>query len=226
MVTGSPVSPVRRGKNAASIRRERAHAADAHHATLVRGVHFGSDPLPASGARATSPVILQRTEQNFLPAVLDELAAFATTGRTRLASSVARAYTAGNVLKLFQPVQRTFHVAMVELACDRAGTPRLDPARIESAGLVLRRVWRDHRGVAYPDILEGWRQDSARIAGWIRFASRAEADMDPDPAMRRGATGNAFLDARLAVWENAVSKYSEHASPMFAAPPATCAAAG
>ena len=201
-------------------------ATTSHHATLVRGLHFGLNVLPPGSARMTSPTILQRSEQNFIPAILEEIAAFNTTGRTALANTVAATRTSAHVLKLFQPMQRTFHVALLDLACDRSGTPRLDPARIESAGLVLRRVWRDQRGVAHPDILEGWQQDGARVAGWVRFGSRAEANVDPDPAQRRGHTGNDYLDSKLALWRNVTARYEERTSAMFVAPPDTCKAAG
>ncbi len=41
---------------------------------------------------------------------------------------------------LYQPVARVVHVAMVQLACESVGYPRLDPKRVLSAGLVIRRV--------------------------------------------------------------------------------------
>jgi hypothetical protein len=226
MVTLAPNRSERRATRSARGRAERAAATEAHHDTLVRGVPLDAASAAGNAARTSRPTILQRTEQNFLPAVLEDLAKFMTGGRARLAASLATTRTTRGVLKLFQPVQRTFHIALVDLACDRIGAPRLDPARVESGGLVLRRVWRDQNRVANPTILEGWRQDGARVAGWIRFASAAEADLDPDPERRRGPSGHAQLDERLALSQNAVRKYAERTAPMFVAPPAACEAAG
>lgn len=120
-----------------------------------------------------SPTILQRTDQEFIEAVLDELSAgdgLRAVGRSivsgglrkaeadvaeqyglarsvekisggrEVARRVSRKGSAAPILQLFQPVHRTFHLALLEAVCDSLMTPRLDPERIESAGIVVRRV--------------------------------------------------------------------------------------
>lgn len=132
---------------------------------ILRGV----SPEGADGR----PTILQRTDQDFIEAVLDELSAgddlravgasvvsggglratglaqqlekaHSDTGtavaRKQLARRVNRRGGAAPFLQLFQPVHRTFHIALVEAVCDSFMKPRLDPERIESAGLVVRRT--------------------------------------------------------------------------------------
>lgn len=96
--------------------------------------------LSAPGADA-GPTILARTDTDFIQAFLDELAA--GDGLAAIGNSMAQAPEDEAYLKLFPPVQRTFNLAVLETGCDVFGQPRLDPARIESAGLVVRRVYED-----------------------------------------------------------------------------------
>ena len=96
----------------------------------------------------SGPTLLKRTDQEFLQAVLDELSA--EDGLAGIASSVATIPAGEPVLKLFQPVHRTFNLAALEIYCDVFGEPRLDPRRIESAGLVVRRVYVDPQARTSP----------------------------------------------------------------------------
>ena len=91
-------------------------------------------------------------------------------GRAALRQQLAATRNAAQVLKLFQPMQRQFHLALVEAWCDTAGTPRIDPARVDSAGLVLRRMRNDASG----RYLEGWVKGAGRLRGWARVRQRAE----------------------------------------------------
>ena len=92
----------------------------------------------------TPPALLQRNDEDFVESTIEDLRT--GTGRAALRSRLASARTASQVLKLFQPVQRQYHLALIEAWCDTAGTPRIDPARVDSAGLVLRRVRSDASG--------------------------------------------------------------------------------
>lgn len=187
------------------------------HGVVVQGIE-----APGMG---TAPTILQRTDQEFLDAVLDDLGQ--TDGLGNLAATEAHARDNGGVLKLYQPVQRTFHLALVEVACDTFGYPRLDPDRIVSAGLVIRRVGLDANGQPTVDQVEGWRTLSRSIQGWVPF--NQDQDLDPDPQQRRPLleAGLPELDRRLALLPSIASVVlSESASPLFVAPPDVCEATG
>jgi len=166
-----------------------------------------------------APAILQRSDEDFVDAVMDELKTDA--GRASLQGSLAQARDAANVLKLYQPIQRQFHVAMIEAWCDVPGTPRVDPAKVDSAGMVLRRV----KGARY----EGWMRAKGRLRGWAGVDRLGNERSDPASALRLAgmATGVADIDRSLLGYalENEDSLLNEHVIPLFAAPPDVCAAA-
>ena len=172
---------------------------------------------------ASAPLILQRADDDFIDAVLDELKTAA--GRRQLGASRAAARNPRQLLKLFQPVQRQHHLALMEAWCDTPGTPRIDPARVQSAGLVVRRVRAGGRA-AY----QGWMRSKGRLRGWIALSRIGGADSDPASGVRlaRGKTGVADIDAALAgiALQNDDALLSEHVVPMFIAPPDICQAAG
>jgi hypothetical protein len=168
-------------------------------------------------------VILARRDQDFIPAVLEEL--HTEQGRAAAASTIATG-AAGATLRLFQPVHRTFNVAVLEVSCDTFGEPRLDPTKIESAGLVVRRI---PSGDATDGLLEGWMQAGAKFRGWVRFGTGEDMDADPDPAKRRKKlkTGHPEIDRLLRAQSgNGGPPLAESATPLFVAPPEVCAAAG
>jgi hypothetical protein len=190
----------------------------AHHPVLLQ-----SAMLP--GDTSTEQLILERTDQEFIPAILDELAR--PGGTHHLLQTRAKTETQDKVLKLFQPVQRTFNVALFEVVCDVPGRPRFDPARIESAGLVVRRVRRDKQDMPRFDQLEGWCQDGKALKGWLPLSTRDEMDRDPDEARRpRLTAGHAEIDRRLALWRGVTERLSESVTPLFPAPPEVCRALG
>jgi hypothetical protein len=102
--------------------------------------------------------------------------------------------------------------------CDTFGGPRLDPQKIDSCGLVIRRV-----SDAHPNLLERWSKQDHLIQGWIPCS---DDDLDPDPAKRRpgATTGNGYIDSLLPVPSPMYARFSESVAPMFVAPPAVCAA--
>ena len=93
-----------------------------------------------SGA-GLKPVIVQRDDQDFVEATLRELT---LENRTETVQA-KRAVELGDdkILRLYQPVHRLFHLALLEIVCDRPGFPRLDPQKIDSMGLVIRRIFPD-----------------------------------------------------------------------------------
>jgi hypothetical protein len=191
----------------------------AEHPHRIRGLAL---PTPAD-----KPRIVQRTDQEFVPAILAELGT--TAGRTKLALTEAKERGKDGTLRLFQPVHRTFHVVLVEAFCEEVGFPRVDPAKMLGMGLVLRRVV-PAPGVKDVDAeVHGWMRSGdkgERIEGWIKLDDRRRR-RDPDPAQRppEKRTGNAVIDARIALRFKDDS-FAETVAPLFPAPPDVCAAAG
>ncbi len=79
------------------------------------------------------------------------------------------------------------HVALVQLACESVGSPRLDPKRVLSAGLVIRRIPRTGGVSEFQAADVGMAVDEGRE--WaIRLDAAAPhswtPDADPDPTQR------------------------------------------
>lgn len=170
-----------------------------------------------------SPVLLQRADEDFIEAVLDELKT--TAGRQKLQGTRAATRTKQQLLKLFQPVQRQHHLALMEAWCDTPGTPRIDPKRVDSAGLVVRRVRSGNRSEYL-----GWMRSKGRVRGWMPVARIGGAGRDPLGALRlaRADTGVPDIDQALRgiALQNDDAWLNEHVVPMFMAPPDVCKAAG
>jgi hypothetical protein len=193
-----------------------AHA----HSTLLR---------PLLGSTSTSHetgMVLSATEQSFVDALLQDLAS--SDWRTRLASRLPARFGSDNVMELSQPTHRRYHLVVLEAACEMPGSPRLDPDRIDSMGLVIRRGANDGAAGAP---WQGWMTDGRRKLGWqpLPRPSAIEAarhmDPDPDPVRRplRRSFGLGTLDARVA---DAVLPPAEDVLPLFMAPTSHCVALG
>ncbi len=174
-------------------------------------------PPPAHDAD-TAPALLQRNDDNFVEATVEALRT--GSGRAALKENLAGTRTASQVLKLFQPVQRQFHLALIEAWCDTAGTPRLDPARVDSAGLVLRRV----RSGASGRYLEGWVKGSGRLRGWARVPQSGEraAPLAAHRLLQRPVSPSIDRELRRFALEREDALLDEHVVPMFMAPPDVC----
>jgi len=181
----------------------------------------------------TAPTILQRTDQEFLPAVLSELSLTdelrRNAGVLKAVASVAQDRDQAGVLRLYQPVHRTFHVALLEVSCDTFGRPRLDPQKIDSAGLVVRRIVAGSGGsLSGWTAHEGWMQSEKRVRGWSGLNSlQREEDLDPDPTRRTPElrAGNREINRRLQLWKQNSAPLSEAFTPLFIAPPEVCQSA-
>lgn len=190
-----------------------------HHHPVALGA-----PRDVPGGSA-APLLLQRSDDDFLDATLAALRS--AEGRQGLASHRAAARTRQGTLKLFQPIQRQFHVALLETWCDAPGTPRLDPAQVVQAGLVLRRV-----GAGGGD--EGWMRAQGRVQGWLPLSrlGAGAAGAPPDPLSARRVldrrTGSRDVDRALVQLARQASDHGldEDVIPLYAAPPDVCAEAG
>ena len=185
----------------------------------VHSILVGAPSDVAGGG--TRPVILQRSDDDFINATLDDLRT--ATSRAQLGTLLAQARDSAGGLKLFQPIQRQFHVALIESWCDTPGNPRIAPSRVDMAGMVLRRIGADGSP-------EGWMKSRGRVRGWTPVSRFGGGDADPASAQRLllGLTGVADIDRQLAALATANddSLLSEGVIPMYIAPPDVCADAG
>lgn len=196
-------------------------------------------PIVLRGYRATSrreadarPVIVRRTEGDFVPALLEGLRAGQspeTLGTAPVAERV------NGHLHLRQPIHRTFNLVVLEVVCDRPGLPRLDPTSVDSAGFVVRRVVSSD----VPALDEAWQNRGEQILGWGPLSPSADGaaptqerhpphQADPDPIRRAGrpfAAPNG-VHTRLAELRRQTEPPAEHIVPLFLAPPDVCQAAG
>jgi hypothetical protein len=172
------------------------------HRILLRGL----GPLSTSDG----PLLLKRTDQELIPVLLEQLQG--DKELTALAPTVARQPGDPATLRLFQPVQRAFYIALFEAVCELPGYPRVDPQAIESAGMVVRRIGPNGRA-------QGWLAQQSTLRGWIELDAGA-ADEDPDSPRRRAlSTGNALIDSRLALLRQVTSPLAEAVTPLYVAPP-------
>lgn len=186
------------------------------HRITVEGIGIDGTPVPA-------PVLLQMSMSDFPARFLQDLSTAASPAISS-AVSVEQVPQQTQPPTLLQPVQRTVHVAMVKLSCDSLNSPRLDPTRILTAGLVIRRVGQQN-GVDQPDVVQAWTRNASGQFKWTKINS-SEERQDPDPAKRpQLKSGRPELDRQLAELTLSLAK-TESYTPAFAAPPDTCATLG
>jgi hypothetical protein len=178
----------------------------------------------------SKPALLQLNNEDFPARFLSDLAARKPTpgsSLTALSTSPATPVT------LFQPVHRILNVALLQLTCDTLNQPRLDPKRVESAGLVIRRVVRtgvpDRPDLPPMDRLDlpasAWMRSTDGQFQWVALSNVQELE-DPDPAQRPQLySGQPELD-RLLKLQTLSSAKAEVFTPAFVAAPAVCEAAG
>jgi hypothetical protein len=215
------------------------------HVVKLRGLR-GLNIRAANVVSENAPTILRRLDENPIAAVLadllkPELQAIANSSVTQFPEP----------WRFYQPVHRVFQIALLEAVCDPFGAdvealqPRLNPLKIDSAGLVLRRYAIDARGQQLPQ-QEGWRSlenpannNTVKLRGWIPLPDSA---LNQDPQPQRSLTsssnnsptansstikpGRRELDHQLSVLQAVEAAYSEQVHPLFIAPPEVCEALG
>ena len=194
-------------------RRQRREQTQAEHPVTLQGMGASQVPDRPHWGGDRRPTLLKRNDQDFLNSILAELNA-GRMPRGRLTPP-----SQAEVLRFLQPVHRNFYVALLEVVCDPFDwsglQARLDPRRIHSAGLVVRRLSSD-------GTLQGWRSEEhlasgTSLRGWMPFPDKTEEDLDPDPSYRaRPLSGHPELESRL--FPDA-SRLSESVSNLFITPP-------
>jgi hypothetical protein len=173
------------------------------HEALVRGLNNDGTAL-----------ILERTDEDFVAGTLADLG----RGLDTVRKSRAKDRTKDNYLKLYQPVQRTFHLAIFDIACDdNFMFPRLDPARIIEAGLVVRRLVGGN--------VQGW-GDYGGGKAWVKRAPAQQTDDPNPPETPTLSLGNAELDRLYVELTPPKPLFKETTSPLFVAPPEVQEATG
>jgi len=93
-----------------------------------------------AGNESTSPVFLQMNDDDFPGRFLTDLA---SQDSPQISSAVTVDLSPQSPLPLlYQPVQRMLTLAMVNLECNTPGNPQVCLTRVQSAGLVIRRLGR------------------------------------------------------------------------------------
>jgi hypothetical protein len=190
------------------------------HDLRVRGASWNN-------ASQKAPLILQMKDEDFPARFLQDVLTQSIATTPQL-SAISTATVVAASQQLYQPVQRIVNVAMVQVSCNSVMFPRVDPTRIVSAGMVVRRVVRK-RGLqkVYEDHdrLAAWMKNAQGQWSWQKLAANTE-DLDPDPTLRpQLQSGDPVTDLALAAQALGVAN-TESTTPAFAAPPATCAAIG
>jgi hypothetical protein len=211
------------------------------HAVRVQGVRLSrwpphgllqvyyDDSLP-DFLEQSKPTLLQINDEDFPARFLTDMEA----GRPTPGSTIETLpSTSTSVMTLYQPVHRILHVALLQLTCDTVCYPRLDPKRVESAGVVIRRIVRkkdvdqpDSRPVDRPDLPpSAWMRAADGQFQWVA-RNELQGCEDPDPKRRpQLQSGQGELDRLLARQALANAK-AEIYTPAFVAPPAVCDAVG
>lgn len=176
-------------------------------------------PLGNGDARS---MIVTAKEHSFIAAIFADLQA--PDWEKRLAARHASERRGdGAVLELGLPTHRHFQVVLLEAVCRMPGSPRVDPARLVSLGLVLRRIEKDGR-------LSGWMKAGDQPVGWLNVAPNLSPgdDPDPDPARRLPDDGTVSgqLATLLASRRGGTRPTAEEIVPLFTAPPEVCDALG
>lgn len=169
-------------------------------------------PLGGGDART---IIATSAAQDFVEGLFEDLRA--ADWRERLADMRRlRKGEVDGVLELGQPIHRRFQIALFEAVCVQPGSPRLDPAKIASSGVVLRRVRGTRR--------DAWMKRGKTIDGWRRVGG---LDNDPQPALAAAHPANAAIRQAIAARKGeAQVAPAETVHALYPAPPDVCAAAG
>lgn len=199
MVTATLLHPARARKLAAKMPPEPTHEVQLR-------------PLGGGDGRT---IIVTSSAQEFIAGLFEDLQA--PDWRARLDAMRRRRFGGDGILALNQPIHRRFQIALFEARCVTPGSPRIDPARIHSSGLVLRRISGSQRA--------GWMKRGRSIHGWTMLG---RPDQDPDPV--RAATphpANAAILSAIAARRGLPAKpAAETVHALFTAPPEVCKALG
>ncbi|MEW6218536.1 MAG: hypothetical protein AB1634_03260 [Thermodesulfobacteriota bacterium] len=141
---------------------------------MVAAKHVPCLHSPSYAEPGDGTVLHRYLDDQFIPQFLDDAAAGRLTGNAGQDWRHQDRFGKLNDLPhLRLPVHRTFYVACCEVSCQRPGFPAFDPARIQSAGMVVRRLG--------PDGPERWLLRQGQAMGW---RGGVFADQEPSELRR------------------------------------------
>ncbi|MCB9741727.1 MAG: hypothetical protein H6741_02365 [Alphaproteobacteria bacterium] len=168
-----------------------------------------------------APAVVRRTDQSFVEGLFRDLRTGG--GRSALKDAQRESRRADDAEVLYQPVHRCNTLIVVEAWCDTPGSPPLDRRKIESAGMVLRRVVYEGDNALQR---QRWISHEHSVLGW-QGLDAAQLDLDPDPERRHApSVGDPEIDRRLRELRGVSDPYVESVTKLHLAPPDVCAAAG
>ncbi len=182
-----------------------------NHPVMCRGLSLGNGTAPSA------PLLVDRAAVNVVPDLMADL-----NDQNRWHNVLDEVVKCSEDVpgRLTHPAQRTVTLALLEAVCETVLEPRLDPVKIESSGLVVRRVAQDADANPLWHKSEAWMTRSDGTRGWFPL-TRQEALLDPDPARRRGlGSGSDYLDAQYA--QLGPSPFIESTTLAFVAPQKLC----
>ena len=188
---------------AARRRIQRMMPPEAHHDLVLR-------PLGAGDART---MIATSAAQDFIEELFETL--LADDWRSQVSAMRGLRRGKDGVLELGLPIHNKFQLVLFEVICRQPGSPRLDPARISSQGMVIRRQ-RSGRH-------DGWMKSGRRVSGWQVLAGE---DLDPDPRKRGAAPAGNRTARELISRRTPSATAAEEMLGLYIAPPDVCAARG
>ena len=148
------------------------------HNVLVRGAIGASD--------RSGPTLLELSTQDPTEKIFEHFSS-GEVGQENLAGQIVDRRDSNGNLTMLQPIYNVVYYVVAEVVCDTFGAPRLDPQKIENAGIVIRRV----NGTTH----EAWTSEGDEIRGWLPLV---DADQDPDPQYRTyPSAGHEVLDRHL-----------------------------
>ena len=180
---------------AARRRIERMMPPEPHHDVVLR-------PLGAGDART---IIATSSAQDFIEGLFETLAA--ADWNNQLAAMRGLRRGKDGLLELGLPIHRRFQIALFEAICHQPGSPRLDPAKISSQGMVIRRI----RGGRWA----GWMKSGRKISGWLPLAGE---NVDPDPRKRGAAPAGNRQARALIARRNPPAAMAEDVLGLYVAP--------
>lgn len=161
------------------------------------------------------PAVLRLTQQRAVPMLFEQLR------HPELRAKLHEKLIPADDPTLYLPVHRTFNVVLFEAWCDVPGAPRVDPASVTGAGLVIRRRLPRAGRHAPP---EQWLLEPGAVLGW---RTTPRLDDDPDASQRpRVSSGSAAVDRALEARRGLQPDVSESVTRLFVLPPAICEAVG